>query len=230
MVNRGALGGTAVGLLFVALATSGCEQPPLPTFDAVIKVESDPGLPLAGAVLSREQKDVATTDAEGRAKLTIRGVEGTPFEYFVRCPQDYESPTKPVTVVLRSVVDRNKPPEYPVACPPQVRQVVVAVRADGGPNLPITYLQQKVATTDASGAATILLRMRPGDQFELGIDTSMKGYERLSPQSPIFAFTVKPKDEVFNLNAKFILKQGKIVYHKPKVGPIEVKVRTPDGE
>ncbi|WP_394822887.1 hypothetical protein [Pendulispora albinea] len=222
----------ALGVALIAVFATGakCEEPPVPTFDVHFKVEGDPGQPLAGAVLVQNQKDVATTDAQGRAKASLQGQEGTAFDFYVRCPQDFESPAKPINVVLRNVVDKNKPPEYPVACPPQVRQVVVAVRADGGPNLPVTYLQQKIATTDSSGSATILLRMRPGDQFELGIDTSMKGYERMRPQNPIFAFTVKPKDEVLPLNAKFALEKGQIIVRKGPVGPKEVKVRTPDGD
>ncbi|WP_394847236.1 hypothetical protein LZC95_07180 [Pendulispora brunnea] len=222
-----ALWASSVLAVLVGTTTS-CQDPPLPQFDVVLRVESDPDVPLPGAVISRDNKDVGTTDAEGRAKLTVRGHEGTAFDYFVRCPADYESPPKPITVVLRQVVDKNKPPEYPVACPPTIRRVVVAVRAEGGPNLPITYLQQRVATTDASGAATVLLNMRPGDQFELGIDTSMKGYERLRPQNPIFAFSVKPKDEVLNLNAKFALAKGKIFYKPKPIGPIQIGKKPDD--
>ncbi|WP_394836889.1 hypothetical protein LVJ94_08270 [Pendulispora rubella] len=218
----------AVATAALSTFAVGCEEPQVPTFDVVIHVESDPGVPLPGAVLSRENKDVGTTDATGRAKLTVRGNEGSAFDYFVRCPQDYESPPKPITVVLRRVVDKNKPPEYPVSCPPSIRKLVIAVRADGGPNLPITYLQQRVATTDASGSATILLNMRPGDQFELGLDTSMKGYERLRPQNPIFAFQVKPRDEVLALNAKFSLEKGKIRTGPVRQGPVFIGKKSED--
>jgi len=214
----------------VAMATASCEEPPVPKFDVIIHVDSDPNAPLPGAVLSREGKDVATTDASGNARLTIQGSEGSAFEYYVRCPTDFDSPTKPVTVVLKSVVDKNKPPEWPVNCPPQIRRVVVAVRAEGGQFLPVTYLKQVVATTDASGAATVLLNMRPGDQFELGLDTSAKGYERLRPQSPIQAFQVKPKDEVIPWNAKFVLEKGVVkVYHAPR-GPIFVHTGPPPND
>jgi len=202
----------AASALAVLAATTGCQDPPPPTFNVVFHVESDPGIPLVGAVLIRDNRDVATSDADGNAKLTLRGTEGTSFDYMVRCPTDYESPTRAVTVVLRTMVDRNKPPEYPVMCPPQIRKVIVAIRAEGGQYLPVTYLKQVVATTDASGAATVLLNMRPDDQFELGLDTSAKGYERLRPQNPIQAFHVNPKDEVIPWNAKFSLEKG-VVHH-----------------
>lgn len=193
--------------LLAAMSTS-CSDPPPPTFEIAFHVESDPGLPLAGAVLTRNGKDVATSDAMGNTKLTIQGREGASLEYLVRCPLDYEAPAKPVNVVLRTVADNSRLPEYPITCAPQIRKVVIAIRADGGQNLRVLYLKQKVATTDASGAATILLNMRPGEQFELGLDTSAKGYERLRPQNPIQAFHVNPKDEVIPWNAKFVLEKG----------------------
>jgi len=205
--------------VIAAMALASCSDPPSPTFDVVIHVDGDPGQPLSGATLIRDNRDVAATDATGNARLIIRGTEGMSFDYMIRCPIDYESPTKPVTVVLRTMVDKNRPPEYPVACAPQIRRVVVALRADGGQNLPVIYLKQRVAITDASGAATVLLNMRPGDQFELGLDTSAKGYERLRPQNPIQAFHVNPKDEVIPWNAKFTLEQGVVHHAAVRRGP-----------
>ena len=152
----------------------------------------------------------------------MSGNEGSTVDYTVRCPTDFASPAKPVTVILRSVVDKNKPPEWPVSCAPQIRKVVVAIRAEGGQNLPVTYLGQQVATTDASGAATVLLDMRPGDQFELKLDTSMKGYERLQPKDPVQAFHVRAKDEVLPWTPRFVVEKLKIAAKKGPVGPIKI--------
>jgi hypothetical protein len=203
----------ALLVMLTALGSLSCDRfkdPPPPTFEVVIRVDSDPGVPLAGAVVTRNQKDVAPTDSSGRAKLTITGSEGDTHDYFVRCPADYQSPIKPISVVLRRLTDKSRPPEYTTSCPPNVRLIVVAVRAEGGPNLPITHLGQRIINTDASGAAHVLMRMRPGDQFELGIDTSEKGYERLRPQNPTSPlFQVKGKDEIQLFEVKFTLEKGK---------------------
>jgi len=208
--------------MLVAATAASCQELPPPVFDVLLHVDSDPDVPLAGAVVIREGKEVATTDATGNARLNIQGTEGAALDYFVRCPTDYDSPTKPITVILRSVLDKNRAPQWGVICPPQVRRVVVAVRAEGGQFLPVTYLGQRVATTDASGAATILLNMRPGDQFELKLDTSMKGYERLAPKSPIQAFLVKPKDEVIPWNFRFVMQKLKVIRQATWAGPKEV--------
>ena len=217
----------ALSLPLLALASVSCDRfkdPPPPTFEVVIRVDSDPGVPLAGAVVVRNQKDIAPTDSSGRAKLTITGSEGDTHDYFVRCPADYQSPTKPVSVVLRHLADKSRPPEYAVMCPPNVRFVVVAIRADGGPNLPVVHEGKRIINTDASGAAHILMRQHPGDQFEVSIDTSEKGYERLRPQNPTSPlFQVKGKDEIQLFEVKFTLEKGKAPPRRPRAsGPTKL--------
>ena len=46
----------------------------------------------------------------------------------------------------------------------------------------------------------------------------------MSPLS-VFAFSDKPKDEVLNLNAKFILKPGRIIRYEPKVRSTSKRAR-----
>jgi hypothetical protein len=197
-----------IGVVFVG--ASSCARfadPPPPTYDIVIKVDSDPNTPLPGAVIVRSGKDLATTDNTGRAKLPLVGAEGDTLDFTVRCPLDFTPPTKPINITLRHA---SRMPEYNVSCPPTVRKVVIAIRAEGGANLPVTYLGKPVAKTDASGAAHILLAMKPGDQFELGLDTHE--YERLRPQNPTGTFIVKPKDEIQAFDVKFTLEKLKVVY------------------
>ena len=204
----------SIGSLFVAVTSASCskfEDPPPPTYDIVIKVDSDPNMPLPGAVIVRNGKDLATTDNTGKAKLPLVGAEGDNLDFTVRCPPDFMPPQKPINVTLRRA---SRMPEYNTSRPPSVRKVVIAVRAEGGANLPVTYLGKPVARTDASGAAHILLAMKPGDQFELGLDTH--AYERLRPQNPIGTFVVKPKDEIQAFDVKFTLEKLKVVY---KAGP-----------
>ena len=210
----------AIGVTVASLAASGCNlhnEPPAP-FEVAIHVESDPGVPLPGAVIRRNNKDVTFTGPDGRAKLTLAGSEGDAYDFYVACPADFQSPTKPVSVVLRRLADK-KMPEYTVSCQPTVRKVVVAVRTENGPFLPVTYLGKMVARTDASGAAHLLLAMRPGDQFELGLDTTEKGHERLRPQNPVNVFQVKPHDDIQLFEVKFALEKEKVVFHPGPARP-----------
>jgi hypothetical protein len=208
---------TRLSLLVVATAIlGGCgrfETPPPPPFDLVVRVDSDPGHAIPGAAIVRGGKTLAATAEDGRAPIRLTGNEGDVVEVFVKCADGFESPAKPLSLALHRMTDKGKLPEYTASCAPTVRRLVVAVRAENGPFLPVTYLGQTVGRTDASGAAHVLLAMKPGDQFELGLDT--RDDPRLSPQSPKSLFVVKPRDEIQAFNVKFVVAKPKIVRPPP---------------
>jgi len=201
-----------------SLAGSACTEKPVTPdpFEVSIVVESDPGAPVAQAAILRNGKALTTTDPAGRAHLTLMGKDGESVDLTIKCPAEYDSPPKPINVLMRRTSDK-KVPEYTVTCPPSIRKIVVAVRAENGPFLPVTYLGKAVARTDAAGAAHILLAMKPGDQFELGLDTTSA--ERLRPQNPRGTFVVKPRDEIQGFDVKFTMEKPKPVYHAPKPRP-----------
>jgi hypothetical protein len=206
-------GEAAAALALAALALLGCsvnDEPP-PPFKVELQVTSDPGKPLAGAQIVHSGEAVATTGPTGVALLTLRGAEGESFDLYVRCAADYVSPAKPVTVFLRRTGGGEqgaaKLPRYETSCPPAIRTVVVAVRAENGQNLPVVYLGQQVTRTDASGAATVLLRLKPGEQFDLTLATTGKDGELLRPQNPSATFLVKPQDDVMLFDQKFTVEK-----------------------
>jgi hypothetical protein len=211
-------------------AATACELPkdtPKPPFEAMIKVESDPGIPLPGAVVVFNGKDIAIAGADGRAKIQIAGNDGDTRDFMVRCPSEFTSPSKAISITIVRLSD-NRMPEYSTNCPPNVRRVVVAIRADGGPNLPITYLDKPVGKTDAAGAAHLLLAMKPGDQFQLGLDTSDPSLKRLIPQSPTRVFVVKDSDDIEAFDQKFTLQPLPKVYHAPPKRPTQIKSKLQD--
>ncbi len=107
-----------------------------------------------------------------------------------------------------------------VDCPPTTRNVVVAVRAENGPELPVLYLGEKVAQTDDSGAAHVLLKLPPNQPFKLTLDTSGDDHSRLRPQNPTATFDVKNQDDMFVFNQKFKLERPRYHYHpRHHVGP-----------
>ena len=205
-------------LLCIAVATFGCKNldaKPSPPFEILVRVESDPGRPLGGAVVVVNARERGTTAADGRARLSFNGNEGDAFDLWVRCPEGYMSPTKPVPASLRRIADPTKLPEYDVSCPPSQRSVVVAIRAENGPNLPVVYLNKEIARTDASGAAHVYLPSKPGDSFELMIGTTEKGNEKLRPQNPTAPFVVRSQDDLFIFDQKFTRERE--VKYVPKV-------------
>jgi hypothetical protein len=201
----------------VAVIAAGCgnlDPPPPPPFQFYVKVESDPGRPVAGAAVMRDSRQIGTTNTEGRAILTVTGREGDVTDVSVKCPPDLQSPPKPLSVRLTRIAE-SKAPEYGVSCPPTVRRVVVAVKADNGANLPVMYLNKPVTRTDASGAAHFALEVAPGAQFNVQLDTS--DAPRLKPQNPSKPFTVGQTDEILLFEQRFDVEKPRSFVAKPTI-------------
>jgi hypothetical protein len=219
---------TAALALPALLAVAACskmdvgldEPKPIP-FEAQITITSDPGQPLPGAMIMAGTKVVGKTDANGSARVRFGGKEGDQVDLAVKCPADYSSPSTPITIALRHLTEGSRPPLFEARCPPTLRTVVVGVRADNGPNLPVSVLGRTIARTDASGAALFSMRLKPAEQILVTLSTSEKGSEQLRPESPTLTFLSKDKDDFVVLEQVFTTQKVKAVY-KPKkkiVGP-----------
>lgn len=153
------------------------------------------------AALLFDGKKVATTGPDGVGVIKLVGKDGETFKVTVSCPEGFDSPAQPLQVMLKRLTDTSKTPEYAVSCPPKTRSIVVAVRAENGPNLPVMYLGREVARTDDSGSAHVMLKLEPGEQFALTLAT---GDDKLiRPQSPVASFAVGNRDDVVLFDQRF---------------------------
>lgn len=207
------------GCVLGAAASAGCKDldpPPPPPFQLYVKVESDPGRPVQAATVARaNNKNPVSTGTDGRAMLTIAGAEGDVVDLFVKCPESFTSPPKPIPVRLTRLADKSRIPEYAASCPPSLRKVVIAVKAENGPFLPVLYLNKMITKTDASGAAHFALEVAPGAQFNVTLDTAE--HIKLKPVSPSKPFTVGQTDEILVWEQKFDVEKTRVVVFKPQV-------------
>lgn len=217
-------------VLAAAAANSAChqlEEPPLPPFQVKVVVQADQGVPIPRALVERNNETIGTTDGDGKALLTLPGAEGDKIDVWVKCPDGFDSPAKPIAVALHRLSDPLKIPEYPVSCPPTERKVVVTLLADNGPNLPVKYYGHDIARTDASGAATFMLTGKPGDHMEFTLDTSGKGNDKLRPQSPSVTLVVDNKDALYALDQVFQVQKTRVIYVAPRrpqpIGPTPLR-------
>ncbi|MDB5219916.1 MAG: hypothetical protein JWO86_7843, partial [Myxococcaceae bacterium] len=99
----------------------------------------------------------------------------------------------------------SRAPSFAARCAPLTRTVVVGIRAENGPNVPVTYLGKEVGRTDAWGAAHVVLSVKANEQIALVLDTKSGGDKapKLRPESPSLTFVAKDKDDFVTLEQKF---------------------------
>jgi hypothetical protein len=209
--RRAARGAPWLGLL-LALAGCAAPEPELEIYELSIRIESDPGRPLAGAAVLGAAQFRSVSDASGIVRLRVSGEPGQRLRFQVRCPDGYRSPEQPLDVPLTRLGADALPPEYGVRCAPEVRTVVIAVRAHNGAGLPVTQLGREVARTDRAGAAHVVMQLAPQEPIELSIDTSSQ--PKLEPQNPTQRFEAPDTDAVLLFDAPFVKEKP-----RPKSGP-----------
>ena len=217
-------------LLALCLATSlGCarEQPP-PVYEITVRVWSDPDKPLPGVALLRNGTELGLTGASGSVNLRLAGAEGSTLALDVRCPPGHRQPPGSMQVVLKRVSSARHAPEYGASCAPELRKIVVAIKAENGARLPVSYLGRELARTDESGTAHVLLEQPPESQFELTLGTEEPHAEHLRPQSPTFKFVVPDRDDVVSMVQKFVTEAPSPTTHAPRrrvepSGPIRLE-------
>jgi hypothetical protein len=189
-------------VLASALALVCCAAPPaVRDYPALLAIEGDPGAPLAGVEVTQGAHRVGESDRRGTVALQLRGTEGQVVALQIHCPVGYRSPPDPLSVVLRRISESDRSPIYPARCEPLLRTVVVVVRGDRGPGLPVLFLGREVARTDSAGAAHLLLKSSPEDTVELTLDTS--GNPGLRPKNPSARFRVGAHDDLLVFSQKF---------------------------
>lgn len=212
--------------VLLALAAVGCEPDVADrTFNVLIQVESDVGVPLAGARILRDNREQGLTAHDGILRLSLKGHEGEIAAVRVACPEDFASPEAAISVSLRSLAGSNSVPRYKAMCPPLLRNLVVAVRTQHAHGLPVTFRGREIARTDQSGAAHVLLRAPPKEQIALTLDTSADPL--LRPKNPELTVDMPPQDKIVLFDKTFTREQPPAPRAKraPRpVGPVPVKV------
>jgi len=196
---------TYVPLLFIALSSCihGCSAPNVRlelAFPIHIQVRSTESEPLSGAEISVNNRSVGRTDALGKLALSQSGREGQEIAVQVHCPSGYRSPEVPEVVRLantRALDEASGAAGTMVefACESELRDVVLVVRAQGGPNLPVVVDGTAAGVTDSDGYAHLLLRLdRKQNHVELGMDTEQK--RSLLPRNPSRNFALGSNDAI----------------------------------
>jgi len=209
-------------LVLGARVLAGCEDPPPPPFEVIVRVESDPNKALPNVPVFGGGKQRGVTGPDGSFKMKLGGADGDAIDLKVECPPGTRGDASNATKLVIRRLEGGKATEYPTFCRPAHRVVVLGVRAENGANLPIKYLDKVVARTDVAGAAHFALVAAPGDDVRLVVDTSEA--PMLKPASPELHFRVVDTDTVTALETRFAIekKAKPTVYAAPK-GPTRIR-------
>lgn len=183
---------SAVLVGFLALPM--CEPPPAPPVGVTLRVTTTQGRPVNGAEVRLRGSVTARSDEAGSARVVIGGKDGESFELHIQCPAPLRSPVRPL--VVRRLDIKGGAVEHSVKCEETQRTLIVAVRADNGPDLPIVYLGNEIGRTDRSGAAHLKIDANIHERVELTLSTAQKKMKGVHPQNPVAVFEPADHDEI----------------------------------
>jgi hypothetical protein len=202
-------------LLGTLLLVAGCElleEKPSTSLDVrftfKIKATDEGGRGVAGTQINLGKATKGETDASGFASVTLSGQPGKVAPLTIKCPVGFASPEKTLNVTLTQLASGSPVPVFETRCTALMRSVVVGIRTENGPGLPIIYLGKEIGRTDASGAAHVVLNLPPDETASLLLDTS--NAPALRPQNPSIVFKVGRRDELLLLEQKFVVFQRRI--------------------
>ncbi|MEI8254314.1 MAG: hypothetical protein WCJ30_01440 [Deltaproteobacteria bacterium] len=218
--RRTAVVHTLVVTALAAVGAGACatERPP-DRYRITFEVYSDL-LPIPGALISVRTRQLATTDANGAARLELTGRDGVVIPVTVRCPAGTRGPENAIDVTLRTmqVIDQAAATRgivQRVNCPPEDRTVAIVVRTNGKAGVPIMWQGREVSRTDGTGVASLTFRMHPQQQIQLALNTATE-FADLRPQGPTRQFMVPDADDVFVWNQEFdVLAPPRVVRRRP---------------
>jgi hypothetical protein len=173
--------------------------------------------------VSHDGIEIGATDEQGVLALRFHGAKGERIPLEIRCPNGYRRVGPALMVVLRELDPSAKLPEYRADCRPELRSLVVAVRSQNGATVPVRYLGNEIARTDAQGVAHALLRLPPGESVTVTLDTSAPEHRYLRPQNPELRVSVPDRDDLVLFDQPFVVDAPKPIKQRPK--PLELPIR-----
>jgi hypothetical protein len=187
----------------------GCssKQPEPAPFTIELRALNGEGAPLAGVAFSLGKKTAGVTGTDGRVVQKVTGDEGSSLRVGVTCPASHDPPPElPVVRLTRTrSIDARAAQALPVEvrCERRQSDIVVVVKAERGPRLPVLIDGKPVTTTDDDGLAHVLLRRARAEKtLQVSLDTG--GRTALRPVSPGRTYELDGRDAVVLFEQAFV--------------------------
>jgi len=203
-------------IALVGLGDAGCSgttpQPDRSRFAIEFRVTDDDHDALASTAITVGKQRLGTTGPGGVLKSDLSGAEGQSLPILIECPNGFTGPDRPAQLRLthtrRVNVIGYQPMHYEAVCRRNVRDIVLAVRAQGGAGLPLEIDGKLAGVTDADGIAHVLVHAdRNLKSLTVSLDTSAR--QELKPKNPTRTYELAGNDTVL------VFDQPLVATHKP---------------
>jgi hypothetical protein len=180
---------------------------------ALVSAADQSGRPVGGATVFEGKRQLGVTNSAGVLELSISGQPGSTHSLDVKCPGGFASPERGLEIKVAQLASSSPTPRFVTRCTALVHHVVLGIRTENGPNLPVLYLGKELTRTDTTGVAHLSLTLPPGETASVVLDTS--SVPGLTPENPALVFKASDTDELLLLEQRFIAPKKHMVAVKP---------------
>jgi hypothetical protein len=214
------------------VACSGSTAQALKPFQVQLQAKSDDGEPVNGAKFSINNVDLGASAVDGKLLQTVRGTEGQSVLVNVSCPDEYISPEKPTPLKLTEVRKVNETASATLGlgltCTRKMLDVIVVVRTENAPSLPVDVGGKNLGVTDEFGNAHVHLRVERGTRT-VSVTLGTLAAPTLRPQNPSRVFELDDKDGLLLVEQSFTVERKRPVFRpttppRGDVGPRPIRI------
>lgn len=202
----------------VALIAAGCGGSTTPaqgkSFEILLTAKADDGQPVSGVTFRSGNSLIGTSDERGRATATIQGSDGDAVPITVTCPDGYVSPEDQPTLRLTHVRRVSQADtsmlNFDAVCTKRMREIVVVVRTNNAPILPVDIAGRSAGETDSNGNAHFKLQL-DRDVRTLSVSVGTTSAPMLRPQNPSRVFDLDGRDAILLVEQSFTIDRKRAV-------------------
>ena len=197
-------------------------------FRMALRSTDDLDRAIEGVSWTADGKALGVSDGHGEVRTSLDGTEGQSVKLYATCPKGYRA--SPAMSVMRLKQARGllngseQPMKKEVTCVRETTDVVLAVHAPGGANLPIRVGGRAAGQTDENGVAHVLIpTSRTERRIDVTLDTSCRPEVR--PANPTRSFELHQRDAVLVFDQTLsTLKKVRKVRERIAAKPMPVRI------
>lgn len=192
-------------LLALGLMACSADAPKATHYQLQFDAVDDRGARIAGVVIAVGETRIGTTNETGILQAEVNASKGERFPLHLSCPDDYQKREAPTHIVFRDTKglegEKHSRIHVGIECARHERVAALLVHADGRANLPVLVDGVERGRTGPGGFAHLRLDLKPGSQFQVGIDSSE--HPTLRPVDPRRTMTLGSEDGLFVFDPVF---------------------------